>query len=256
MSLQSTLAEIKKVKPLAEEDTSTGPVETLNARRGRKNQAVESLKRLKREYKKGMLETAMFIIAVGSTRNELVEASKEHGIMSANPNDFYVDLSGRVPETLYMNKTGVSNIFEVLGRHLEDKMNELDLLEYNQLIFKAQYAKEIRSKEDFADLIRLAVNSQIGSEIVGIQAVESLVNQAIESGHSATFTPIMLAVDNVDFANDLVRDLRRLTDHVFVLGSGELTDGMKSLDGINVLEDTSKKSVKAALTAMKKTLKK
>jgi hypothetical protein len=44
MSLQTVLAEIKKVKVFADEDTSTGEASTLNARRGRKNQAVEQLK--------------------------------------------------------------------------------------------------------------------------------------------------------------------------------------------------------------------
>lgn len=42
MSLQDTLTEIKRLKPFAEEDTNVGPLETLNGRRGRKSQAIES----------------------------------------------------------------------------------------------------------------------------------------------------------------------------------------------------------------------
>lgn len=255
MSLQTVLAEIQKVKPFAEEDTNSGPIETLNGRRGRKAQAIEQLKRLKREYKQSLIQNTVFIISTGSDREEFTKtATEQFGLFSADPETFYRDLASRVPETLYKGKEGVSNIFDVLGRHLEDKMMELDINEYNQLIFKAGYAKAINSAEEFAKLIKSAINQQIGAEIVGIQAIDSLVDMAIEKGHADKITPVILTTDDEGFAQELMKDLGRLTTKVFLAITGE--GNLKSTAGALILKDSSKKSVETALKEMRKGLKK
>lgn len=255
MSLQTVLAEIKKVKVFAEEDTNGGEASTLNARRGRKNQAIEQLKRLKRDYKQELLQNTVFIVTTGSEREEFAKTSSELGLFVADPEAFYKDLASRVPEVLYKGKEGVSNIFDVLGRHLEDKMMELDINEYNQLLFKAQYAQKIDDVNDFAQLIKKAINDQIGSEIAGVQAIDSLVNEAIERNHADRYTPVVLATSDEAFALQLSRDLERLTTRVFVAVAGEGNETLKNLDGALILGDASKESVKAAIKEMRKNLK-
>jgi len=256
MSLQTVLAEIKKVKVFAEEDTNTGEAATLNARRGRKNQAIEQLKRLKRDYKQQLIQNTVFIIATGSEREAFTQTAIEGGLFAADPEAFYKDLAKRVPEVLYKGKEGVSNIFDVLGRHLEDKMMELDINEYNQLLFKAQYAQKIESVDDFAQLIKKAINDQIGSEIVGVQAIDSLVDEAIERNHSDKYTPVILTTNDEAFAVQLSRDLERLTTRVFMAVSGEGNETLKNLDGALILSEVSKESVKAAIKEMRKNLRK
>ncbi|NJO48278.1 MAG: hypothetical protein HC840_01020 [Leptolyngbyaceae cyanobacterium RM2_2_4] len=257
MSLQNVLAEIKRIKPFAEEDVNSGPVETLNARRGRKTQSIEQLKRLKREYQQNLMQNTVFIISTGSGRDEFTKtATEEFGLFSADPDAFYSDLAKRVPESLYKGKEGVSNIFEVLGRHLEDKMMELDINEYNQLIFKAEYAKQINSVEEFTQLIKSAINKQIGAEITGIQAITSLVDQAIEKNHADKITPVVLSTGDEAFALDLLRDLERLTTRVFLSVTGKSTKTLKSVDGALILKDASKENVEVALKEMRKNLKK
>lgn len=258
MSLQTTLAEIKKQLPFASEDVNSGPVETLNGRRGRKAQAIEILKRLKRQYRQDLLLNSIFIVTVGSGREEFakVATGEEFGLFSADPEAFYRDLASRVPQSLYMGKTGVSNIFEILGRHLEDKMMELDINEYNQLIFKAEHAMQINSVDQFTTLIRNAINKQIGSEIAGINALDSLVDAAIAKNHSDSITPVVLVTNDESFALDLVRDLKRLTSKVFLAVAGDASDKMKSLDESMVLADTNKGTIKNALKAMRKNSKK
>ncbi len=253
MSLQNVLTEIKKVKPFAEEDVNSGPMETLNARRGRKTQAIEQLKRLKRDYKQQLLLNTVFIVSVGSERETFEKiASEEFGLFSADPEAFYKDLAGRVAPALYLGKEGVSNIFDVLGRHLEDKMMELDINAYNQLLFKAPYAQKINTTEEFIQLVKRAINEQIGSEIAGIQSIESLVDQAIEKNHSDKITPVILSTGDIDFANSLVADLTRLSTNVFLTVTGESDKNLKSANGVLVLKDSSKKSVESALKQIRK----
>lgn len=257
MSLQTVLAEIKRVKPFAEEDVNSGHPETLNARRGRKTQSIEQLKRLKRDYQQSLMQNTVFIIAVGSNREEFQKQGTENfGLFSADPETFYRDLATRVPPALYLGKESVSNIFDVLGRHLEDKMSELDINEYNQLLFKAEYAGKVTSVEQFTQLVKLAINKQIGSEIVGIQAIKSLVDTAIEKNHAAAITPVVLTTNDEAFALSLLKDLERLTTRVFLAVVGESSDAMKNVDGALVLEEANKTAVGNALKTMKKNLKK
>jgi hypothetical protein len=257
MSLSSILEEIKKLKPLAEEDVSSGPSNTLNGRRGRKNQAVESLKRLKRDYKKEMTKSSVFIISTGSGREEFTKIATENfGWFSADADLFYADLANRIPPVLYLNKESVSNIFDVIGRHLEDKMVELDINEYNQLIFKSGLAKVVKSKEDFTALVKFAINNQIGAEIAGVQAIESLIDSAIEKNHKDSIMPIILTIEDDKFALELLKDLKRITKKVFILTTGESSDTIKSVEGAILLKEANKNSVGIALKSMSKSLKK
>lgn len=257
MSLQTVLAEIQKVKPFAEEDTNSGPMETLNARRGRKTQSIERLKQLKREYKQELMQNTVFIISTGSGRDDFAKtATEDFGLFAADPETFYRDLATRVPEVLYVGKEGVSNIFDVLGRHLEDKMMELDVNAYNQLLFKAGYAKTLKDVSEFTQLIKIAVNSQIGAEIAGIQAIDSLVDQAIAKNHDAKITPVVLSTADEEFALAMLNDLNRLTTRVFLSVTGKSSKTLKSVDGALLLKDASKESVESALKLMKQSLKK
>ena len=222
MSLEQILKEIKEVKPFAEGDAEVGPIETLNGRRGRKNQAIERLSQLKLQYKRDLMRTAQYLVVVGTLRNELTEAltAPKIGLFSADPNQFYNDLAGRVNPALYQGRASPSELFDVVGRYLEDKASELDIVAYPQLIFKESYVRPINTSQDFVSLIRTAINDQMGTEIVGIQAVNSIVDSAIAKNHDAKSTSIVLNAD-ADLALDILRDFDRLTNRVYVLLAGE-----------------------------------
>lgn len=257
MSLTQVLDEIKTLKQFAEEDVQSGPMETLNARRGRKNQAIERLKLLKREYSKDLLRSAVFIVAAGAGRNEFATlAVEKFGCFSTDPDTFYADLAGRVPPTLYLGREGVSNIFDVLGRHLEDKMGELDINEYNQLLFKANYSGTLNSQDQYKTLVTRAVNAQIGAEIAGIQAVASLVDEAIKREHAEKITPILLTTGDNQLAMELMKDLERLTPRVFLTVTGKSSKAMKSVDGVLLMSEANEESVQQTLTEIRNNLKK
>lgn len=256
MSLQTTIEEIKKNQALADEDTTGGAIETLNARRGRKNQAIERLKQLKREYKQVLMASSVFILVSGEQAVEFARMTEEDfGLFQADPEEFYKDLTKRVAPVLYMNKSTISNIFEVLGRHLEDKMSELDINEYNQLLFKAGYARALTSEKDFRELVKRAVNEQIGAEIAGVQAVTSIIDKAIAKSHSDKTTPIVLAVEDPKLLSELKKDLKRLTNKVFLVNTDKTEDADK-VSGTQYVSEMNKKNVEKALTTIKKSLKK
>lgn len=249
MSLSKIVEEIKTLKPFADEDVDAGPYTTMNARRGRKNQAIERLKQLKRQYRTELLESAAFVIVTGSAREAFTSAAVEGSkFFSANPNDFYEDLAGRIPEVLYKGKGTPTDLFDILGRHLYDKTMELDLSEYNQLVFRQSYRATIGSKEDLVSLIRTAINDQMGAEVVGIQAVTSLVDQAIALGHNKKVTPIILSTDDEKLALDLEGTLRKLHPRgVFTVVAGKGTKALRAIPGVISVKDPTAENVEQAL---------
>jgi len=257
MSLSKVLEEIKKVYPYVNEDVDSGPVETMTGRRGRKNQAIESMKRLRRDYVAELLQSAAFIVVVGDKRDAFSSVAVEnYKCFSDNPESFYKGLVDKVSPSLYLGKEGMSNIFDVLGRYLEDKASSLDIVVYPQLIFRQEYAGNIGSKEDFLTLVKRAVTEQVGGEVVGIQAVHNLVDVAIKREHAAKFTPILLPSGDDKFALTVAKDLERLSKRIFIVSAGKTSKLAKSTEGVIFVKDPTNENVENALKTISDSLKK
>lgn len=250
MSLSKLVEQIKSVKVFANEDVNSGPIETLNGRRGRKNQAIEQLRVLKNQYKTELTESAVFIIVTGEKREAFTASAVENfKCFYANPNAFYEDLATRIPASIYQNgRESVSGLFDVLGRHLEDKAGELGIVGYPQMIFRQGYRTTLKSYEDLVDLIRTAINDQVGPEIVGIQAINSLLNAAIDSEHSAKVTPIVLSTEDETLALKLESSLARLHPRgVFLVVSGKGSKTLRAIDGVLTVKDPTPENVETTL---------
>lgn len=254
MSLSSILEQIKQVKPFAEENTDTGPYETLNTRRGRKRQSIEQLKELKFKYREALRENALFIIVTGSGRDAFTEfTTNDFKCFSSDPESFYKDLAKRIPEALYKGRESIGGVFDVMGRHLYDKMIEMGAREYNQLIFRQGYRKNVTNLEELTDLIKTAVNDQMGSEIVGITSIHELTDQAIAKEHATKFTPVVLNTGDDKLALSLSKSLKLLTQNVFVVMAGEET--VQSGENFLAVREVNKKSVGQVLTKIKASFK-
>lgn len=249
MSLQKTMEDIKKVQLYVNEDVDSGPRETLAGRRGRKNQAIEQMKIFKREYRQGLLQSAAFIVVTGLAKDAFTTlATEKFGCFSSDPNSFYEDLANRIPEVLWKGKESVVNLFDVIGRHLYDKAMELDLNEYDQLIFKQEHYVSIKTKEDLVTLLKKAINAQVGSEIVGIQAVTSLVDTAIKKEHTSRVTPIILSTQSETLASELEISLRRLNPRgVFLVAAGKSSKLLRAMPGVIAVKEPTEEAVGEAL---------
>lgn len=258
MGLQEIVAQIKELQVYANENVESGPIETLVGRRGRKNQALNQLAQLSRQYKEEMRNGAIFIIVTGSQRDAFASMAVDNfKCFSSDPEEFYSDLTDRVPATLYLGKETLVNAFDTVGRHLEDKMMELDANSYPQLIFKQQYDRKLSSKEDFQALLKQAINEQVGAEIVGIQAVQSLFKKAIEENHVTKLTPIVLPTEDETFVAALSHDLEnRLTRRTYVVVAGKATKAVKSIKGSLLVKEPTQESVMEVLNAINDSLKK
>ncbi|CAK9253109.1 unnamed protein product [Sphagnum jensenii] len=230
----------------------------MAGRRGRKARAIEQIKTLKRDYRQKLLQSATFIVTTGSEKDVAASlATEKFECFSANPNAFYENLADRIPEALWKGKESMVNLFDVIGRHLYDMAVDLDLNEYDQLIFKQEHYVSIKTKADLVTLLKKAINSQVGAEIVGIQAVTSIVDKAIERSHAKIATPIVLATDDEALAIDLETSLRRLKPRgVFLVVAGKGTKNLRAVPGVISVKEPTEETMKQALNQISGAIKK
>lgn len=261
MALNTVLEKIKELQVFASEDVDTGPRETMPARRGRKARALDELKQLRKQYATDLRRTAAFIVVIGDKRNEFTSMATEgYKCFKADPETFYKDLVDRIPSQLYLGRESISNVFDILGRHLEDKMLQLDSVSgYPQLIFRQQYQRAVKSRKEFLALVKESVVEQIGGEIVGIQAISSLTSEAIKRDHTAKFTPILLPSGDEKFALQVATDLDRISTRVFVVLAGDRSagpDAPNPTEECIVIKEITDENVKKALKKISNQLKK
>lgn len=256
MSLTKTLEEIKKVIPLATENVEGGAYETLNARRGRKNQSIERLKQLKSEYREKLRQTVAYILVVGSDRDTFTtNAVEQHKCFSEDPDTFYKDLSNRLTKHADPKRENSSSLMDILGRHLEEKAGELDISSYNQLIFGQKYRRTIGNNDELLSWIKEVINDQVGSEIVGIQTLQSVTGKAIDADHAARVTPIILPASDEKFALDVINGLSKVSSRVFLVGAGKVSKALKQQEGIILVKESNNETVEQALKTISDSLK-
>lgn len=255
MALKEILARLKEALPIASEVIEQEPLSTYTGRIGRQRQAKEASVSLKSQYRREMLESSLFMVITGSQKEDFAKVAAENETFVVSSDDFYVDLVNRIPEELYVEKQAVANVFDVIGRHLEDKAVELEIRGYPMLLMKPSYNKFIGSKAELVTLVKEAVNEQVGAEIVGITAISSILNKAIEVGHAKRITPVAIVASDDQMALDLIRDLPRLTNRVVLINAGKTSKALKSHNGTVNLKEVNEKTVIETLTNISKSTK-
>ncbi len=253
MSLSRVVEQIKVLKPIAEEDINSGPRETYSGREGRKRNAIGQLKDLKEKYIDELRTSAVFVIVTGSAKDQFAETAKtEFKCFTADSEGFYKDLANRLPAALYNQKTPPANLFDIMGRHLEDKATEMKIEGYPLMVFKAKYQRHCEGKEDFVQLIKEAINDQVGSEIAGLHVIREVAEEAIKAEHGGKLTPIVMTTDDEKFALDLKANLKRIGSRAFLVAAGKGAKTVRATEGAFPVKEVTNESVETTLTNIRK----
>lgn len=260
MSLTAILEQMNQTRPTAEMDVTLGNQQTYNGRVGLKRASVEKMKRLRLEYRNEVMDSALFIVVTGPGRDKFTEVatSDAFGCFASDPDSFFKDLVSRIDQKLF-GRESTKHLFSIAENVLMDKAQEIDIASTYALNFSDKYNIGFPTAEEFSAVIRNAISDQIGSEIVGINAVNTIVDAAIAKGHSQAVTPIVLSTSDEKFALDLQKNLKTrnlspgvtsgLTDRVFLVVAGK---GGKSLQSEHLtLKTVTEESVADALAKIK-----
>lgn len=260
MTLDNILKEIEKNRANAEMELTMEFPNTYGARLGIKRAACDNIDRLKEEYKEQLLKSTAFIVTTGSGKDTFSElaSSDTFGCFSVNPetlfNEIAEDVSPPSVRPSLYGREGVRTLFSIAQNVLRDKATKIGIIDYPALAFNDKYNIGVASKEEFAQIMKSAIVDQVGSEIVGIYSINSIVNKAIEKKHSSRITPIVLGTSDEKFALSLLENLKKLKAKTFLVVAGKASKVIQGNPGAIVVKNVNEENVADALTTIKNKL--
>ncbi len=224
MNLVDILTEIEANKPAASMEITPEPFSTLSGRQGMKRAAYERIRQLRAEYSESLRKSSMFIVVIGSARNQFAQiaSSDEYDCFNVDADAFAKNLISKIDKNLF-SKERTRFLFGIMQNCLYDRAIELGIREHNPVYFKEEYSAYVKTPEEFLPIVRSAINDQMGPEIIGIDAIERIVDTAIEKKHAAQVTPIIVNCSDESSAQKLVEGLKRLTNMVFSVTAGKVS---------------------------------
>jgi len=248
------MEQIKKTKAVAEQDPGTD-VNTRRVRLGKISQAKEQLKSLYMDYRKEIMANALFMIASGPEGEKFAKsATKYFDCFSFQADDFYSSILEKVPSRIYMNKNASREFFEHLAARFEDRAVEVDITSYQPLYFEAKYKRLIASEEAALDMTKRAINEKVGSEVVGLDAIEKVSIQSVNQDYAGKVVPIVLYTEDETLTQELIGGLARITKNLFLITAGKTENESLTNKSINSITKVTKKSVEETLVRIKKNM--
>lgn len=254
-SLKELGESIKKAQAVAASDPGTD-VNVRRMRMGNIVQAKEQLRRLTQEYRKELISRVAFAIVTGPQAKDFADlAEKEFNCFTVNADDFYSEVTEKVPAALYQNVASSQNLFEHIGAAIEDKARALDIVSYPALIFESKFKKVLKNKEDMLELAKKAINDKVGGEIVGLDALNKITQKVVDSDLSGKVVPVILFTKDQSVVEELTKGLKRsLSRNTFIFTTGAKIDKKLKEMSLETIKSVDSESVEKSLLKMKQNL--
>lgn len=253
-NMQQMLDKIKKLKEVAESDPGHN-VQTRRVKLGHIRQAKEKLELLYMEYRRQIQSNCLFIVATGENASKFAEkASSDFQCFSFNADIFYESILSEVPPRVYMDQMASRSFFEHLANRFEERAMEIDIVGYPPLYFDAVYKKKINSKEEALEMTKRAINDKIGSEVVGLDAIEQASKKAVNEGFEGKIIPIVLFSEDETLIKEMLQGLPRINRNVFLVSAGKKVQEDLQTKSINSMVKVTEESIKKTLLKVKENL--
>lgn len=245
MSLSTILDQINEQKKIAQQDLYSVSPRALPYKKGQVDSAKAKLENLYVDYKNELLKNSVFILVAGSNSEEFSSiAEDKFKCFSVESKVMFREILQKISPELYKDKKINSSVFEVIGNVLEDKMKLLDVGSYNQLMFDAKYLRVVKDEEEMLNVIADAITETVGSEVIGLDALERITQQAVDKNYKSRIVPILVHSADEDFISSISDGLKKISPKVIKIAAGKTSEKFKAK--IN-LEETNEKTVEETL---------
>jgi hypothetical protein len=245
MSLSAILDEINEQKKIAQQDLHSISPRALPYKKGQVDSAKSKLENLYVDYKNELLKSSVFILVTGDNAKDFSNiAEDKFKCFSVESKTMFREILEKLSPHLYKNKKINSSVFEAIANILEDKMKMLDVGSYNQLMFDAKYLRVVKDEQEMLNIITNAITETVGSEVIGLDALERITKQAVEKNYKSRIVPILVHSEDEKFITDIADGLKVLNPKVVKIAAGKTGEDFKAK--IN-LEEVNEKTVEDTL---------
>ena len=245
MNLSSILDQINELKTVTQQDLNGVYPRALTYKKGQINSAKTRLENLYVDYKNELLKSSVFILVTGDRSDTFSSIAQEKfKCFSLDSKVMFKEILQKINPILYKNKKINSSIFQVIDNILEDKMKLLDVSSYNQLMFDTRYSKVVKDEKEMLDVIADAVSDIVGSEVVGLDALERISKEAIDKNYKSRIVPVLIHDTDEEFIAKISDGLKKINPKVVTVVAGNT---VKNLTHKLKLEEIDEKSVEETL---------
>ena len=156
---------------------------------------------------------------------------------------------------LFTNHTSSPNLFNQLSARLEDIALDIGVIGFPALSFESKYKRVLNSEDDLLQLTKKALNEKIGSELVGLSALNDVATEAIKDRYTGKVVPIILNTKDEELALDLSSSLKRLTPNVLIITVGKTENSDLKERSLSNLKSVKKETVEKSLMKIRENLK-
>lgn len=226
MNFEELIKEIEKNREIASlEIGENADPRTVTTKIGHIKRAKINLKDLFLEYRKHVMEQAVFIVTKGKQYQSFVDtATSEYGCFAVDANEVFETVAKDVNKANYLNKTSNASLFDILMSVFNDVCDQIGIVGYPMVTFSTKYKRNIKSKEEFVSLIKEAFNEKIGSELITLYAVDKVARKAMDEGYSGTTIPVILYSEDTKDTEEIAQGAMKINPNVFEVSTTKKHD--------------------------------
>jgi len=222
-SFDALLKEIEKNKEIASMSLDNPDPRTYTTKLGHVKRAKENLKELFLQYRKEVSNRAVFILTKGANSDSFVNIATgdDFGCFSVNAEALYEEIASKISSRYYEDQPSSPALFDLLMSSFNDICDEIGIIGYPAVLFDAKYKRRLKTKDDLVNLIKDAFNDKVGSDLVGLYAIDKVARKALEKGYDGKTIPIIITTKDKELVNDLDKTLKNLTKSVFKISTSK-----------------------------------
>jgi len=256
--LKQILEDINKNKKLADTDLSDVHPSILTSVSGDKRRAKENLEELYFTYKNHLKSRVIFVLVNGKSSKKFSEvaAANFNGSIFTGES-FYEEIVNKVDTQNYIGRTASSSLVDILSSVLGDKASDIGITGYPALLFKSeQTAFLLNEKKDLVNIFKDMLNEQVGSEFVGLDFLEKVAIESVNSNFSGSVKPIFIHSQDISLLETFAKDFhQRLTPNVFTVTAGIASKEVSEKSLLTVSGKITKTNVGSVLKEIKNSIK-
>ena len=216
-SFEALIKDIDKNRTIASTDISDSDPKTYNARLGKQKRAKQNLDDLFLEYREQVKNRAVFILTKGAQADSFIDVAtgEDFGCFEVGADILYNQILLKVDKRYYDDQTSSPALFDLLMSSFNDICNDIGIISYPAVLFEKKYKRRLKSKEDLLKLTKEAFNDKVGSDLVGLYAIDKVARKAVNEGYGGTTIPIIVHSKDSKLVDELENSLKNINQNVF-----------------------------------------
>lgn len=225
---------------------------TVVAKEGVIRKAKNDILNLERNYFEFVRPNILNILFSGEYSASFVEtAQQEFDCVSFDIESLMNDLCD-VPEMFWLNRTVEFDAIDRINIKLESIAIDANIQSMPMLVFDQKLKYQIKSQEEFVQLVKKYISQQIGGEFFALAAILKLTPILIETKRIENNIPVILysSKNDEELMADIYKNIGILFKNSFAVSCGKVKEETKK-NSIGYLESIDSDNIKKIFKKIK-----